>query len=742
MKTAKNFVDERAIPYGRSLFIAPVLLAGLAVFAVGLSVTNVEAQTGNPGRLVTSKGDGGGGVIEFNTDGTNTVNLTAHPADGACHSDIPAYNDHHPTVSRDGRLIAFQSNRDPGSAGKARIFVMNSDGTNIRQLTFNVPSGEFQANEVRDDVPVISPDGSRIAFISNRSVYSYTSNGCPSGCQYRPNDVYVVNTDGTSTVPLQVTQFQPNPAPSGAVGSNVVSVVWNPDGTRLAFRGTRLVSQVLRFVVGTINANGSSEAILDDFSTTGQSSALDWSPNGRYIGLIWGGEAQGAPPIRVRIYDLQTAGFSDLLQGENLISQSGGIRFSPDSARFVVSITTDFNFGTGVFAFFNVNGSGRTDTPRPVNNPLWWQGGAAIQTPTRLELIPNPVVVRSAGPKVLMYPTLFDALGNVIVRAATAWRFGVNGCFGNSASINYAGQVTASGAGTYTDQVCASNGGQSACADLFVNPATNKIDEPEFLVRDHYADFLGRAGDQSGINFWTNEITSCGSNQQCLEVKRINVSASFFLSIEFQQTGYLVERIYKAAFGDTTGTSTFNGTHQISVPIVRFNELLTDTQQIDQGVVVLQTGWEQQLENNKQAFTAQFVNRARFVNGFPATMTPAQFVDKLFLNAGVTPSTSDRNAVIAEFGSATNTSDSAARSRALRKVAENSTFAQQEFNRAFVLMQYMGYLRRNANDTPDADYSGYDFWLTKLNQFNGNYINAEMVKAFLSSIEYRKRFGP
>jgi hypothetical protein len=44
--------------------------------------------------------------------------------------------------------------------------------------------------------------------------------------------------------------------------------------------------------------------------------------------------------------------------------------------------------------------------------------------------------------------------------------------------------------------------------------------------------------------------------------------------------------------------------------------------------------------------------------------------------------------------------------------------------------------------SPDTDYTGYDFWLTKLNQFNGNFINAEMVKAFLSSIEYRQRFGP
>jgi len=49
---------------------------------------------------------------------------------------------------------------------------------------------------------------------------------------------------------------------------------------------------------------------------------------------------------------------------------------------------------------------------------------------------------------------------------------------------------------------------------------------------------------------------------------------------------------------------------------------------------------------------------------------------------------------------------------------------------------------RNPNDAPDGNFDGYNFWLTKLSQFNGNYINAEMVKAFLSSTEYRRRFGP
>ncbi len=277
----------------------------------------------------------------------------------------------------------------------------------------------------------------------------------------------------------------------------------------------------------------------------------------------------------------------------------------------------------------------------------------------------------------------------------------------------------------------------------YVDPLPpNVVDDSRFYVRQHYLDFLSRFPDLSGWDFWNNEITSCSTNQQCIEAKRINVSAAYFLSIEFQQTGYLVERIYKAAYGDGNGASTFPSAHQLAVPIVRFNEFLPDTQRIGSGVVVGATGWETVLENNKQAFANEFVQRSRFTTALPTTMTPTQFVDKLFANAGVSPSATDRNAAINEFGGAANTADTAARARVLRRAAENSTVNTQEFNRAFVLMQFFGYLRRNPNDTPDSDYSGYDFWLTKLNQFNGNFVNAEMVKAFISSTEYRMRFGP
>jgi N-acetylneuraminic acid mutarotase len=261
----------------------------------------------------------------------------------------------------------------------------------------------------------------------------------------------------------------------------------------------------------------------------------------------------------------------------------------------------------------------------------------------------------------------------------------------------------------------------------------NQIDDPEFFVRQHYLDFLNRQADATGLNFWTDNITSCAFEPHCVEVKRIDTSAAFFLSIEFQQTGYLVYRIYKSSYGDMPGAP---------VPI-KLSEFLPDSQQIGQGVIVNQAGWETVLENNKQAFTAEFVQRSPFASAYPTSLTPDQFVDQLFMNAGVTPSATDRTAAINEFGSAMTTADTAARGRALRRVAENSTLAQQDFNKAFVLMQYFGYLRRNPNDPPEPnlDFAGYNFWLTKLNQFNGNFRNADMVKAFILSIEYRQRFG-
>ncbi len=101
-------------------------------------------------------------------------------------------------------------------------------------------------------------------------------------------------------------------------------------------------------------------------------------------------------------------------------------------------------------------------------------------------------------------------------------------------------------------------------------------------------------------------------------------------------------------------------------------------------------------------------------------------------------STSERDALVQEL---TGNNTPAGRASVLRKVAEDADFATAEFNRAFVLMQFFGYLRRNPNDAPDTNYGGYNFWLTKLNDNGGDSRRAQMMQGFLDSIEYRQRFG-
>jgi|ERR1051326_1476005 hypothetical protein len=255
----------------------------------------------------------------------------------------------------------------------------------------------------------------------------------------------------------------------------------------------------------------------------------------------------------------------------------------------------------------------------------------------------------------------------------------------------------------------------------------NPIDDPTFFVSQHYLDFLNRDPDAVGVAFWTNQITSCGADSACTAMMRVNTSAAFYLSIEFQQTGYLVYRTYGAAFG----TTRIGGT----VPLT-FAEFLPDVQQVGNGVVVGATGWETQLEANKVAYFDAFVTRPAFTTLYPNTLTYAQYVDALNANTGGALSSSKRDQLV------TSLTNGMTRAQVLRSVVEDDNFSSAQFNKAFVLMQYFGYLRRDPNSGPDTNFDGYNFWLTKLNQFNGNYNAAEMVKAFITSSEYRQRFGP
>jgi uncharacterized protein (TIGR03118 family) len=417
---------------------------------------------------------------------------------------------------------------------------------------------------------------------------------------------------------------------------------------------------------------------------------------------------------------------------------------------------------------------------------------------------------------------------------------------------------------------------------------TNPIDDAAFFVRQHYLDFLNREPDPEGLAFWTNAITSCGADAQCTEVHRINVSAAFFLSIEFQNTGMLALSANRVAFGPNAFDS--------PGPVL-YGDFMRGVQQLQQGLVFGQPGFDAQLEANKVVFFNEFVTRPEFVSKYPSTLTNEQYVDNLLASAGLSPAevrlftasltngqeptpasptaspgggprpasfgaatfrfnpaqtamtftatinnidvtgsqTPDlnddlraahmhagpsvtattngpvvwgffgapfndnnpndatmtpfasgvgdtftgkwdapegngttlpaqlthlregrayinfhtaeftggeirgnlpaadacRNSLVAGLNSATET-----RATVLRKISEQQELRERDFSAAFVIMEYFGYLRR------DPDTAGFNFWLNQLNAQNGDFIRAELVKAFLASSEYRQRFGP
>jgi hypothetical protein len=184
----------------------------------------------------------------------------------------------------------------------------------------------------------------------------------------------------------------------------------------------------------------------------------------------------------------------------------------------------------------------------------------------------------------------------------------------------------------------------------------------------------------------------------------------------------------------------------------RYREFLRDAQEIGRGIVVGQGNWQQQMAENMINFARAWVQRPEVLAALPDTGANADpYVDTLFLNSEVTPSATERNAAIVAFGAG----GVEGRARALLSVIASESVFNRQYNPSFVLMEYLGYLRRNPDDAPDGNHDGFDFWLRKLNDFSlpgedmrdpmialRRLQRSEMVKAFISSGEYCRRFGP
>ena len=177
----------------------------------------------------------------------------------------------------------------------------------------------------------------------------------------------------------------------------------------------------------------------------------------------------------------------------------------------------------------------------------------------------------------------------------------------------------------------------------------------------------------------------------------------------------------------------------------RYLAFLADAQEAGGGVIVGEFDWQNRLESSRLSYLNRFVQRPDFLAAHGG-QNAGQYVDSLFANAGVTPTQAERDAAISAY-------NFSGRASALRSVAESASVYNKLYNPGFVLMQYFAYLRRNPDAAPDNNFDGYNYWLSKLDQFTqpgedardesvalARVRRAEMVRAFLLSSEYRGRF--
>ncbi len=249
-------------------------------------------------------------------------------------------------------------------------------------------------------------------------------------------------------------------------------------------------------------------------------------------------------------------------------------------------------------------------------------------------------------------------------------------------------------------------GAQStATVTITDNDATNgpnPIDNTNFFVRQQYIDFLGREPDPPGFAGWTSTINNCAPGDTNCD--RIHVSQLFFQSAEFQDRGYFVYRFYPVAFGRKPDYSEF-------VPDLASVSGFLDANQ---------------LEAAKVAFIAGFMARPAFVAAYNS-LNNTQYVDGLLNNANAGISASTRQAMIDGLNNSSLT-----RGQVLRQIVESPEVSTKYNHQAYAVMEYFGYLRRQ----PDSFYLQWIAVLDSTNDPRG------MVTGFVTSQEYRNRFGP
>ena len=684
------------------LLVVCVLAAGALPHRCGIAFAQVPA---NDRITFLSERDGNREIYSMGTDGSAPTNLSHSAANETTH-----------VWSPDGSKIAFLRQDD------FNLYVMNADGTGVTKLTNN----DFSYIHITN--LSWSPDGTTLAYVEGSDLLHHLA---------------LINADGTNK--RQLVQS----------GGPFLDVAWSPDGTKVAYSLGRDFNQSNIFVINTDGTGATKLTHNEEAGIYNRSPA--WSPTSRYIAF----ESNRDGNDEIYVLSMPSS------FGETALSSTFRLTTNPAAD---IDPTWSSDSGTGGPAGFIAFASNR-DGNFEIYKTAWFSGAAA----ERLTNNPAP----DLDPKWLPSTPRLGFDNTVQFSTATYRVFEdpfANPTFGAEISVTRLGLRnapatvffrTVDGTATQRDDYTAVNGrldfapgqavatfivpitydsriegdetvklefyqelgafrGSQYTAQLVISdfylipPPPNTIDFSDNFVRQHYHDFLSREPDAAGSLFWTNQILACGTDVACYRRKRVDVSGAFFNSIEFQQTGYFVYRVNLATLG----------------AFPQFPDFLRGTQFVGRGVVVGETGWELRLQENKERFLQNWILSDAFLINCGGTRPNSEFVDILLNNTHIPADFAYRNGLIADLDAQRKT-----RLDVFREIVDHPFFRANEFNRAFVLMQYFGYLRRNPADPPDNNLDGYNFWLNKLNEFGGDFRRAEMVKAFITSSEYRRRFG-
>jgi Tol biopolymer transport system component len=676
-------------------------------------------------------------IYVMNADGSNQTRLTNNSVGDA----VPAW-------SPDGTKIVFMSGRGLLDPNSFEIFVMDANGNNRTQLT---------NDSVMDAQPSFSVDGARILFVSGDA-------GNPPGVE-----VYVMAANGGSK-----TQLTHNSVSDGFPA-------WSPDGTKIVFAsGDPFDDKNVELYV--MNADGSNPTRLTN------NSALDWFPDWQPVtpgvttsvhfssGAYNVDEGSISATITVaRSGDTSGATTVDFASSDGTASQrrdyevaSGTLSFAAGetSKTFKVLIVDDvFIEGSETLNLTLSNPTGAVlDSPATAtatindNDTVNSTSPAAKQFVANLtgaEEVPatNNVVLRNGG-IVQLSSDETSAKVSLLFSGLTGSGTGANIHGPAAPGMNALSIFTLPQTNPVTDFVV--NHTAAQVADLkagqhYMNvlstgfPAGeirgqlkwNPVEEAQYFVRQAYFDFLSRTPDAGGLTFWTEEITRCQSDVQCLRNKRVDVSNAFFYEQEYQQTASYVQRLYRAAYGNNQPFRNPNSDPNFpneEKKMPSYAVFVADRARVVGGA---------NLAQRQMDLANLFVGRPEFLTKYPASLaTSGQFVDAVLatiqIDIGVNM-TSQRNALLGEFlfGGRGNVMYRLADDN-LAGPINNRALIDAEYNRAFVLGQYFGYLRRN------PDIAGFVFWLNQVNSAPVRNVPKQhaMVCSFITAAEYQLRFGP